>query len=127
MGQQPGIAPTCGYESESLPVARNLVARVMIGVDRGHARRNRGAPTPRSVPHGRTPAPTFPWRTAASPGPPALARAPRAGRPSRLTASALAQRLARLARPAPRRDWGPPLGPGPALPGQGRTRTPARS
>src|SRR5439155_9701295 len=107
---------------ESLLVARNLAARVVIRVDRGHARRNRDAPTPRPAPHGRTPAPTFPWHTAATPGPPALARAPRADRPSQSTASALAQRLARLARPAPRRDWGPPLGPGPAPLGQGRTR-----
>src|SRR5260370_29394251 len=83
-------------ESESLLVARNLVARVMIRVDRGHERRNRGAPTPRPVPPERTPAPTFPWHTAANPGPPAHARAPRAYQPSPSTTNPLAHLPARL-------------------------------
>ncbi len=105
--------------------ATTHLARVTLGVDLGRARRNRGAPTPRPAPRGRTRAPTYPGRTVASPGPPALVRAPTADRPSRSTASALARCLARRARPAPRRGWGPPLDPGPAPPGSGRTRPPS--
>ena len=48
---------------------------------RGRARRNRGVPTPHPAPRACTRAPTCPWRTAASPGPPALARSPTAHRP----------------------------------------------
>ncbi|HUN33146.1 MAG TPA: LuxR C-terminal-related transcriptional regulator [Trebonia sp.] len=95
--------------------------------DRGRARRNRGAPAPRSAPRAGIRAPTSPGRTAASPGPPALAQAPTARRASPSTASPPARRPARPARPAPRRGSGSPPGPGPAPAGQGRARRPARA
>src|SRR5262249_21279953 len=108
-------------------MADGVSTRVILRVGEGHARRNRGAPTPRPVPRARIQEPTFPWRTVASRRLLALAPGPTADPPPQSTARAQAQRLACRARPAPRQAWGPPLDPGPAPPGQGQTRRPIQS
>src|SRR5262249_51567783 len=87
-------------------MADGVSTRVILRVGEGHARRNRGAPTPRPAPRARIQEPTFPWRTVASRRLLALAPVPTADRPPQSTASAQAQRLACRARPAPRQAWG---------------------
>src|SRR5258708_35347280 len=105
--------------------ATTHLARVTLGVDLGRARRNRGAPTPRPAPRGRTRAPTYPGRTVASPGPPALVRAPTADLPSLTTPTPLARCLARRSRPAPRQARVLPRDPRPAHPLSVRTLPPS--